>query len=237
MQRFFIDSEIHLNSLIKLSAEIEHQCKRVLRYQEDQEVELVDLLQNCVIASLHFKEDGLYAQIEKILDIKESGIKIVLIQALIKKDKWEFVLQKATELGVSEIVPLMTHRTVVKWTEKELNHKLNRDGKIIKEAAEQSERLSIPKLYPPVKISDLKDYLQDANFVAYENENKVQLKHSLSPQKSYSVVIGPEGGFTHEEIHSLNDLGFKSVGLGPRILRAETASLVAINTIQNIIEP
>lgn len=237
MQRFFIETDIKLNNLIKLSTEIEHQCKRVLRYQDTQEVELVDLQQNCAIASLQFKEDGLYAQIEKILDFKESGIKIVLIQALIKKDKWEIVLQKATELGVSEIVPLITSRNVVKWTEKDKSHKLVRDAKIIKEAAEQCERLSIPKLYPPVKISELENHLQEANFVAYENEDKVQLKHSLVPQQSYSIVVGPEGGFTNEEIHSLNELGFKSVGLGPRILRAETASIVAINTIQNIIEP
>ncbi len=237
MQRFFIDQTLSEYAKLQLSNEIEHQCKRVMRYQSNQLVELVDPHKTLAIASLHFEDEGLFARVEEIIDVQESGLKIVLIQALIKRDKWELALQKATELGVSEIIPLITKRNVVKWSEKDIAHKLERDNKIIKEAAEQSERLSIPLLHEPKKISELVEYMQEMNFVAYENEDKTQLKHSLDAKQSFSVVIGPEGGFTEEEIKELNELGFKSVGLGPRILRAETASLVAINTIQNIIEP
>lgn len=237
MQRFFIEQELKENDSIQLSAEIHHQCKNVLRYQNGQSVELIDQKQNLALATLEFKQEGLFAHIQNVKHNTELGLKIVLIQALIKKDKWEFVLQKATELGVSEIIPLICQRNVVKWTDKELKHKLQRDEKIIKEASEQSERLSIPKLYPPQKISDLTTFKQEANFVAYENEEKTHLKHVLNKQNSFSIVIGPEGGFTNNEIKELNALGFSSVGLGPRILRAETASLVAINTIQTIIEP
>ena len=93
MQRFFIETDIHLNASIKLSPEIEYQCKRVLRYSDNQEVELVDLNKQCAKARLRFKNDGLYADIVERLDVKESDLKIVLIQALIKKDKWEFTFR------------------------------------------------------------------------------------------------------------------------------------------------
>ena len=237
MQRFFIDSQILMNETIQLSSEIAYQCRHVLRYKDQQLIQLIDPTKVIGTARLSFFEKDVFAQIESIERIEETDVQITLIQALIKKDKWEFVLQKSTECGVYQVVPLILQRNVVKWADKEISSKLIRDQKILKEAAEQSERVSIPSLHSPIKIKDLIHFKSDMNFVAYEDENQNQLKHNLKPMKSYSIIIGPEGGFSEEEIKAINDLGFKSVGLGPRILRAETASIIAINTIQIMVEP
>lgn len=237
MQRFFIDSQILLNETLQLSNEIAFQCRHVLRYKDQQLIQLIDPTKVIGTARLSFFEKDVFAQIESIELIEETDIQITLIQALIKKDKWEFVLQKSTECGVYQVVPLILQRNVVKWADKEISSKLIRDQKILKEAAEQSERVSIPRLHAPIKIKDLIHFKSDMNFVAYEDENQNQLKHALKPMKSFSIIIGPEGGFSVDEIKAINDLGFKSVGLGPRILRAETASIIAINTIQIMVEP
>lgn len=237
MQRFFIDEKLIEKSTLKLSKDIEHQCKHVLRYKNNQIIELIDAYQSKACVKCEFKEEGLFVNIDKVEHVEEDGVKITLIQALIKKDKWEFVLQKATELGVFQIIPLNVSRNVVKWEQKEIESKLKRDQKIIQEAAEQCERTSCPKLYAPINIKELDLFKSELNFVAYEDETQSQLKHCLESKQTVSIVVGPEGGFTMDEIGQLNQMGFKSVSLGKRILRAETASLVCINTIQNIIEP
>ncbi len=236
MQRFFIEEKLEQQSFIKLNREIEHQCKNVLRYKDDELIELLDDQHHLALASLKFTDEGLMASIKEIKTVVVNDLKITLIQALIKKDKWEFVLQKATELGVYQIVPLILKRNVVKWEAKEIPSKLKRDQKIIQEAAEQCERLTCPKILAPIRIQDIEQVMSEQNFVAYEDETQVTLKHCLETKQSYSIVIGPEGGFTEDEINQLNEIGFKSVSLGPRILRAETAALVGINTIQTLIE-
>lgn len=234
MQRFFVDCSLMNIKKLVLSEEIGHQCKHVLRYQNDQSIILNDYFNHQAQAHLKFEDTQTIAIIDYVEEIIEEDIQITLIQALIKKDKWEFVLQKATELGVYQIIPLVVSRNVVKWNEKDIDSKLKRDQKIIQEAAEQSQRMSVPCLHKPIGIQECGTFLSQGNFVAYENEKGTQLKDCLGHKQSYSIVIGPEGGFTEAEIASLNLIGFKSVGLGKRILRAETAAIVSITIIETV---
>lgn len=237
MQRFFVSESLNDKLSIVLPDSIKHQCERVLRYQEGQIIMLVDHSNGEAEASIHIEKDVWSARILKYRIIEPNSIQITLIQALIRKEKWEYVLQKATELGVTRIVPLVCSRNVVKWESGELDHKLSRYRKIIQEAAEQSHRTSLPQLKEPISIDELEHYKSDLNFVAYENEKTRALKHSLSSCSSVSLVIGPEGGLSAEEHAKIESFGFESVHLGSRILRAETAGLVGITVIQTLCEP
>ena len=142
-----------------------------------------------------------------------------------------FVLQKATELGVDKIIPILTTRSVVKIKEHQ-EHKLNRWYRICKEASEQSKRLDIPFIEKITKIEDLK--LSGFKIVLSTKEKdmtiKKVLKNNLNCDKII-MVVGPEGGLTDQEEKALNELGFVSVTLGQNIMRVETVPICLLSIL------
>jgi 16S rRNA (uracil1498-N3)-methyltransferase len=154
-----------------------------------------------------------------------------LFQSLLIREKFEWVLQKATEIGVAQIVPVLTARGLVRTKQIEEN-KLDRWRRIVTEAAEQSHRGRIPRLEPVVLFGDV-----FARFVGFDRfliaapSETVSLRETLRGMgrrdPSIALLIGPEGGFTDEELALARDKGAMAVGLGPRILRTETAAIVA----------
>ena len=179
--------------------------------------------------------------IRRLKENNELPNKIILIAALLKGDKMDLVLQKATELGVSEIVLLQTERTVVRFKKDDRDIKLERFSKILKEAAEQSRRSVIPHLYRIISFDQLRDVDADIKMIAYEEEagptnsfNKIV--ESIKPGKKVALLIGPEGGFAEHEVEIALHHGYKKVSLGKRILRAETASFYALSVIANYLE-
>lgn len=237
MQRFFVSESLENKNSFVLPQAIKHQCKVVLRYKEGQAIVLVDPYRGEAQAKLHIEQDVWTAHLTSYTLVEDTDVEITLIQAMIRKEKWEYVLQKATELGVSRIVPLISSRSIVKWDLDDAQHKMARYRKILQEAAEQSHQARIPILETPITFNDVIRYTSDVNVVAYENEDTLALKHYLKPCRSISVLIGPEGGISSDEHVKLREMGFTSVHLGPRILRAETAGLVAITIIQTLCEP
>jgi 16S rRNA (uracil1498-N3)-methyltransferase len=164
----------------------------------------------------------------------EPELKVTLFQALPKGDKFEFVIQKCVELGVYEIVPVITERTVVRLNEKS-DKKLERYNSIAEAAAKQCMRGIIPRVRGFVSLAEaaaLSAGLGQA-FVAYENEYQLGLKEYLKGGvgTSLGIFIGAEGGFTPEEIAMLKSRNIPSVSLGRRVLRAETAGLAAMAII------
>ena len=150
----------------------------------------------------------------------------------LKGDKFELVLQKATELGVSRIVPLITRRCVVKSDKVKFSKKLIRYEKILKEATQQSRRNKVPEIVNVIKLNELKKYLGDYNLVAYEekakNDNDFALKeclNQLNPGDKITIIVGSEGGFDDEEISMMESMNITACSLGKRILRSETAPL------------
>ena len=159
---------------------------------------------------------------------------VTLFFGLAKSDKIEFVIQKATELGVKNIVLFQGKRSVVKFTHEDFLRKETRYISIAKEAAEQCHREYIPTISFVKSISDIKNHLCDVNLFAYElNAGKTNSFDELLDKsaKSISVIIGPEGGFDESEAAELNKLGFKNISLGKRILRCETAAVYALSVI------
>ena len=163
---------------------------------------------------------------------------VTLFFALAKGDKIDFVIQKATELGVKRIVLIKTEHAIVKMDEEDFKKKLSRYERIAKEASEQSERIMIPEIKGVYDIKSIPtDLLTDINCVAYEKEAyaKNELK-GIKKADSISLLIGPEGGLSVEEIEILKKQGFETISLGKRILRTETAAVVGLAMINMVIE-
>ncbi|MCD8195339.1 MAG: 16S rRNA (uracil(1498)-N(3))-methyltransferase [Coprobacillus sp.] len=173
---------------------------------------------------------------------RESPVDITLYQCSLKKDNNEFIIQKAVELGVSSFYFVNSSRVINKWSKEDFNRKEVRYQKIIKEASEQSQRSSLMRLNTPISINDIVSLdSSDLKLLFYEKEEGktsklIDLLSNLDNIKSISILVGPEGGFTSEEVDTLLEAGFESVSLGRRILRSETATIAALSTLNLFIE-
>lgn len=223
MQQYFVDYKVKENDVIELDDDVIYHLKKVLRKDSSYNFRIVDNNSDVFLASL--KDHNKCLIKEKINENNELDCDITCILSLIKMDKFELTIQKLVELGVKTIVPYDATRSVVKIKD---NKKLDRLRKIIKEAAEQSHRNIIPTLENVATIKDLNKYLSLDNYICYESEDNIA---DIKANKSITYIIGPEGGFEDKEYKKICELGFKSISLGKRILRAETAAIYMTSVI------
>lgn len=182
----------------------------------------------------------------KVIDIysenSELTNEVTLFYVLSKGKKNELVIQKATELGVSHIVLLSSSRSVIKLNQDDFNHKKERLEMIVKEASEQSKRQQIPSIDGIYDISDIPQHLLcHTNLVAYELSNyslndTFNLLCNIKEGESVSLLIGPEGGISPQEIEILKKQGFQDISLGKRILRTETAAIYTLSILAFMLE-
>lgn len=159
----------------------------------------------------------------------ELSKEVTLLFTLAKGDKIDFVIQKATELGVKRIVLVKSSRCIVKLSNEDFKKKLTRYNLIAKEASEQSRRHIIPEICGVEDIKSInKEYLSDINYLAYEVESGPIARLQLERANNITIFIGPEGGFSKDEVALLNKQGFINLSLGKRILRTETAAVAAL---------
>ena len=168
----------------------------------------------------------------------EPSVKVDIYQGLPKADKMEYIIQKATEIGVRDIYPVAMERSIVKLDKKTESKKLERWQKISEVAAKQSKRDKIPSIKNVINVENICKNASkyDRILIAFENEKENTLKRELkklekTKQQTIAVVIGPEGGIADKEVQQLEEAGAKSITLGKRILRTETASLVVLSNI------
>jgi len=234
MHQFFVPQDLQQNISIDFSKDIAFQIATVLKLKTGETVLVCDQ-KRMFEATLVLSGKSVSALCQKEVYIEPLKVKVTLIQALIRREKFELILQKATELGVDRIVPLIMERNVVKWDNEA--DKMIRYRNILKEAAEQCHRLTIPEIIEPIHLKNIETYKSEQNFVAYEVENHDhQLKKRIKDTTSVSIIIGPEGGISPKEIEFLSRHGFESVSLGNRIYRAETAAMVAIHTVDCVLD-
>lgn len=164
---------------------------------------------------------------------RELPLDITLCMALIRREKFELVLQKAAELGVKRIVPFYSSRCVVQIRKEKQEHQRQRWQFILQSASEQCKRDLIPELCGVSPVSSLKDYSSDVNLCAYEKAGVESplISGAMDHASSVTIVIGPEGGFSEEEVQSLYEDQFMPVTLGKRILRAETAAIYSCSVL------
>ena len=236
MQRYFTDKKD--NQIILGDGDVHH-LLHVMRARIGDEIEAVvdNHLYACIVKSIN--PLNIFINYEIPID-SELPSKVTLFFALAKGDKIDFVVQKATELGASRIVLVKTERCVTKFDGDNIKHKLERFNKIAKEASEQSHRLMIPEIVGVVDIKDIpNDLLCDINLLAYEKEAGAtdNFFEKVTADKTISVMIGPEGGFSIEEVKLLKDkYHFETISLGKRILRTETAAVYALSVISFMLE-
>lgn len=184
-----------------------------------------------------FTQDSVTMRLVERLDADtESPIDIELAQCLLKGDKFELVIQKAVELGVTRIQPLASRNCVVRYEGKKAAAKRERWQKIAEEAAKQCGRTRVPEVLPMLPLTEWLDARQGTLLFCYENEEQQPIKTALRalPDNTGTIIalIGPEGGFTLDEAAAIEAAGGQSVTLGPRILRAETAAIAAMSIVQ-----
>ncbi|MBI3592967.1 MAG: 16S rRNA (uracil(1498)-N(3))-methyltransferase [Nitrospirae bacterium] len=242
--RIFIPPEdIKQKRNIKAPSDKAHYLISVLRSKKGDAIDVIDGKGKAYIAEIAdiAKKDVFINVIKESIADTESTAHLILCQGLLKGEKMDMVIQKATELGVKEIVPLITVRCLVKET-----RKVKRWGKIAEEAAEQCGRAVIPVIHEPVEFSSLLMGLSQMDgFIFWEegglqmNEAFLKMSSSLihsSPDSPIHLLVGPEGGFTPEEVRQAEEHGLIRTTLGSRILRAETAAIVSVALVQFLIE-
>lgn len=183
------------------------------------------------------ENDRVNLKLLESMEQRELPIKLTLLQGIPKSDKLEMIIQKAIELGVSEIIPVKTNRVVVKIDEKKTQAKVNRWNAIAQSAAKQSKRSIIPKVLKPQTIDNALEIVKDygVKLLPYENADGIKktkdILNSLDSKNNIAVFIGPEGGFEEAEVKKSTDSGFEVITLGKRILRTETAGLALLSNI------
>ena len=250
MPKFFVKTkQINDNEIIILDDDVNH-IKNVLRANIDDIITVCNSENSknyrCRISNLG--NDKITCKIEEeILSDVEGRVNLSIFQGLPKSDKMELIIQKSTELGVTEITPLKMDRCVVVLDGKSEAKKIERWQKIAEVAAKQSGRDIIPKINNVLCVGQLCDLVKNYDIVllAYENEKENSLKNELVKFKNMcnnnckiniAVIIGPEGGIAEEEVTKLENAGAKVVSLGSRILRTETVSLSVSSIIMYELE-
>ena len=232
MKQVYLDQIIDVNDTLALDSKQAHHIFDVLRTSSKEKIRIVTKSSGVFYGHVLDKPK---LHIDEKLDVLKEHQSITLCCALIKQDKFEWMLQKACELGVSKIVPFVSKNTVVKLDEKKAEKKLVRWNEILLAATKQCNRNTLVELEPVISLKELSNYKSECNLVAYEKENdpSKHMAHYLkdNPQ-SITVCIGPEGGFEESEIQVLNEFGFDNCSLGKNILRAETAACYVLTAIE-----
>lgn len=236
MQRYFIENQLSVGKEFYLADDQKKHVEKVMRYHNGEHVICIDNSSHVFLCEIKEVREGLMIVKEEKEEEHELDVDVTLIYSLPKSDKFEFVLQKATELGVSRVVPLLSKRSIIKTDKKTFSKKYDRFHRIIKEACEQSYRLKKPVLEELISLKEIGNYLSDINLVAYEESSKQGEKshfyEALSKDyQSITIIVGPEGGFDQGEIDYMKSLGIVECSLGKRILRSETAPLYMLSVI------
>ncbi len=239
MYKFFVEPEQIVEDTVFITGEDVNHIVHVLRMKKGEQV-LVSTSNDreylCEITAL--EEEAVQL---KLLDVygsnRELPIEVTLYQALPKGDKMETVIQKMVELGAVRIVPVVTKRCVVQLDQKKAAKKVARWNAISEAAAKQSKRNKIPEVMMPMSFAEalLDAKKLEAALIPYENAEGMEQARCMvdeaAKKRSLGIFIGPEGGFTKQEIEKSQQNGVKPISLGHRILRTETAGMMLMSVI------
>ena len=239
MTKFFVNAEDVFENEIHIKGTDVNHIKNVLRLPVGKEI-LINNRQGkdykCIIKLID-TELVTADIIGELEETTEPAVQTVLFQSLIKGEKMEFVIQKAIEIGVTVIIPIITERCIVKLeSDKKTKSKCERWQKIAESAAKQSKRGIVPEVLWPMTFKEALTYAKqqlEVSCIPFENEHAYHIKTYLKncKAKSIGIFIGPEGGFTDEEVLLASTFQISPITLGKRILRSETAGLVTLANI------
>lgn len=238
MTRFHLAPDAVHGDRVAFDAPAAHHLGRVLRAGVGDVVQAVDargeLLSVRLTGIAARRAEGLVVARERLAT--ESPLRLTLAQAIPKGDRMETIIRMTTELGVSRVIPLMTARTVVQLEPARWGARLARWRRVAREAAQQSGRAAVPEITEPSRIGAWRHDARDEGLLVcfWEEERRgLDARLPAGPCPRATVVIGPEGGLTAEEVEGLAGAGALVAGLGPRLLRTETAGAVAVALLQS----
>lgn len=235
MHRFFIP-QLYNEEMTITGVDAKH-ISKVLRMQPGDKLQIVSDDGVSALAEIAFITEGTVAVhcLEKLAESHEPAVKITLAQGLAKGEKMDFIIQKAVELGAYSVVPVAMEHSVVRLDGAKADKKVERWQKIAEAAAKQSKRDIIPQVQEVQTVSQmLANNDCKTKIIAYECEDRMSLKTALREAcqlEDLLLIIGPEGGISEAELAKAREAGAIPVSLGRRILRAETAGLVAVSAI------
>ena len=236
MRKFFVEKNQIYNNEIKIVGEDVNHIRNVLRIELGEQIKIgnKETSENYVCEIIEISKESIKCNIlEKTKSTVEGNVELTIFQGLPKADKMELIIQKGTELGVYEFVPVELKRSIVKLSGKDEIKKIERWQKIAETAAKQSGRDIVPKITTVQNIKNVCKLIPNYDIVllAFENEENNSLKNELLKIKNtkesfkIAIIIGPEGGLEENEVEEFKKSGAKVVTLGKRILRTETAPL------------
>lgn len=240
MSTFFVKNQQIKEDKIEIIGEDYRHLRNVLRYQLGDELEICDEKEiRYRTQIIDYQEKAAICAIQQRVEgTTELPFEVTLFQGLPKADKLEQIIQKNTEMGVCEVIPVEMERSIVKVEEKNKEKKLERWNKIALEASKQSGRQKITKVYEVMKFKNIIENISkyDIVLLLYENEKSLTLKQALQKYRKekkmmqrVAIMVGPEGGFSKKEIDILSRFeNIQIVTVGARILRTETAGVVAL---------
>ena len=238
MHRFYVCQQDINEKQVRLEQEQSRHIEKVLRLGAGDRVIVFDGLGREYEIQVSGMQHGrVMGEIIRVLSVSDTPTFMVkLVQGIAKGDKMDFIIQKAVELGADAIYPLISQHAVVKLEKERALKKQERWRAIAREACKQCRRSRIPEVHPPVSFDSLLKIINGKpTIMLYENETRQGLKElltekraSLSGEQELFLMIGPEGGFAEAEVELARSRGIITAGLGPRILRTETAALTAL---------
>jgi len=232
MVRIFVREPAVANGKLVLDHATKKRLVRVMRLQPGDEIEVMTSGKRWKCRLEAVTAGSAVAEILEEQSAAPPGFRITLAQAIPKGDRFEWLIEKATEIGVHEIVPLITERTIARPAGTEA--KLQRWNKIAEQAAGQCENPFPPVIHAPASLAAfLKTAAADLNLLFHEDAPAEPLTALLDRNaRSTNIVVGPEGGWTETESQSMEAAGYRRILLGPRVMRSETAGLVAAAILQ-----
>ena len=242
MKKIFIPTP--LEERIELPKDVTHHVLHVFRHNMEKPITVTGSDNRCGIYQITDEVDGIaHANLIEYVATDVASYRTILVQSLLKGEKLEWVLQKATELNVDTVYLVSTANCVAKYDDKKLQTKATRWEKIMLEAAQQCGRNQLPTLVVGETLLQVLTIEADAlKLVAYENEDGHTIKTALQSVHTNQTItdilicVGPEGGYQEKEINAIIESGGKSVSLGNTILRAETAAIGSLAMIQYELE-
>ena len=233
LPRFYVDAELALGT-VDLPEATSHYLSRVLRLAVGAQIQLFDGSGDEYLSEITAisKKVVSVELTEQVAGLPDSSLVIHLGQGLSRGERMDWAIQKATELGVTEITPLFTERCEVRLNDERAEKRLAHWRQIAISACEQCGRSTIPVIHPPQVIAEWMQALQaDLKLVLHP---VAQPLTAHQPPNSLAFLIGPEGGLTEAEVAQAADAGFLPARLGPRVLRTETAPVVALSVAQQL---
>jgi 16S rRNA (uracil1498-N3)-methyltransferase len=235
LTRVYVDEPLSVGRTISVQGSAANHIMRVLRAREGDALTMFDGRGGEYGARIiGFRKDAVTVDVQEHREVeRESSLELTLAQGISRGERMDWVMQKATELGVTRIVPVVTERTVVKLDDRQAERKLDHWRAIVVAACEQSGRNRVPEVLAPVPFYEALGIVDSSITRILLSPAGAQRARDLANPRRIAMLIGPEGGLSENEQEAAVAAGFLQVSLGPRILRTETAAIAALTALQH----